>query len=99
AELLGEDSSGPVLMTRADADQVAAASARNPGAAIHGSIVVWRPALERPGRVLVITAGTPELPAAEECRVTLTAFGFRPQTLTDVGVAGVHRLAVSVDEL
>jgi NCAIR mutase (PurE)-related protein len=60
---------------------------------------VWRPALERPGRVLVITAGTADLPVAEECRVTLTAFGFRPQTLTDVGVAGVHRLAVSVDEL
>jgi NCAIR mutase (PurE)-related protein len=86
-------------MTRAGADQVAAATARNPGARGSGPTVVWRPALERPGRVLVVTAGTADLPVADECRTTLDAFGFRPRPLTDVGVAGVHRLVVSADEL
>jgi NCAIR mutase (PurE)-related protein len=49
--------------------------------------------------VLVVTAGTADLPVAQECTATLAAFGFRPEPLTDVGVAGVHRLLVSADEL
>ncbi|MCU1449249.1 MAG: 1-(5-phosphoribosyl)-5-amino-4-imidazole-carboxylate carboxylase [Acidimicrobiales bacterium] len=99
AELLAEEGGGPVLLTRADDKQVDAATARNPNAVRTGSTVVWRPNLERPGRVLVITAGTADLPVAEECSATLTAYGFRPQVLADVGVAGVHRLAASVDDL
>jgi NCAIR mutase (PurE)-related protein len=99
AELLADESAGPVLMTRADAEQIAAATSRNPGAIASGPTVVWRPALERPGRVLVVTAGTADLPVAQECTATLAAFGFRPEPLTDVGVAGVHRLLVSADEL
>ena len=99
AELLAEEGGGPVLLTRADAEQSAAAIARNPGATVSGSTLTWRPALDRPGRVLVVTAGTADLPIAQECNATLSAFGFRPQSLTDVGVAGVHRLLVSADEL
>jgi NCAIR mutase (PurE)-related protein len=99
AELLADEGAGPVLMTRANREQVATAVARNPGAAVTGTTVVWRPALHRPGRVVVVTAGTADLPVATECATTLAAFGFRPDTLTDVGVAGVHRLLVSVDEL
>jgi NCAIR mutase (PurE)-related protein len=99
AELLADESDGPVLMTRADAEQIAAATTRNPGAIGAGPTVVWRPALERPGRVLVVTAGTADLPVAQECTATLAAFGLRPEPLTDVGVAGVHRLLVSADEL
>jgi NCAIR mutase (PurE)-related protein len=49
--------------------------------------------------VLVITAGTADLPVAEECLATLTAFGFRAQTLPDCGVAGIHRLLATVDDL
>src|SRR5205823_4654474 len=99
AELLAESDGGPVLLTRADEAQVAAALARNPEGVRTGSTVVWRPRLERPGRVLVVTAGTADLPVAEECVATLGAYGFRPHLLTDVGVAGVHRLTASVDEL
>jgi NCAIR mutase (PurE)-related protein len=99
AELLTEEGGGPVLLTRADAEQQAAAIAHNPGASVDGSTLTWRPALARPGRVLVVTAGTADIPIARECTATLVAFGFRPQSLTDVGVAGVHRLLVSVDEL
>src|SRR5437763_14514695 len=52
AELLA-DGDGPVLLTRADDDQAAAALARNPGGARRGTTVVWREAPDRPGRILV----------------------------------------------
>jgi NCAIR mutase (PurE)-related protein len=99
AELLAEDGGGPVLLTRADDVQAGAALERNPGGARVDSTLVWRPRLERPGRVLVVTAGTADLPVARECEATLRAYGFRPDVLADVGVAGVHRLTASVDEL
>jgi pyridinium-3,5-biscarboxylic acid mononucleotide synthase len=99
AELLAEPGSGPVLLTRASDAQAEAAEAANPGGVRTGSTLAWRSALERPGRVLVLTAGTADLPVADECTATLTAHGFRPVQLADVGVAGVHRLLASFDEL
>ncbi len=44
------------------------------------------------GRVLVVTAGTSDLPVAEEAAVTASAVGCEVDRLTDVGVAGIHRL-------
>jgi len=44
------------------------------------------------GYVLVISAGTADIPVAEEARVTAEAMGARVRTLYDVGVAGLHRL-------
>lgn len=44
------------------------------------------------GLVLVITAGTSDIPVAEEAAVTLNLMGNRVKKLYDVGVAGVHRL-------
>ena len=98
AELLAEPM-GPVLLTRADDEQAEAALARSPGGQRHGATVVWRPAGARPGRVPVITAGTADLPVAEECVVTLRTLGWRPQLLADCGVAGVHRLLATLDEV
>ena len=106
-ELL-EEPGGPVLLTRADPDQVAAAevAAEAAGhgrgtATITGSLstLVWRPAEKRPGRVLLLTAGTADQPVADECRAVLTALGFAPMLLHDCGVAGLHRLLGSLDEL
>lgn len=99
AELLAEPDGGPVLLTRAADAQAAAAMEASPEAVRTGTTVAWRSGLERPGRVLVVTAGTADLPVATECTATLTAHGFRPAVLADVGVAGVHRLLTSVDEL
>ncbi len=99
AELLREPDAGAVLLTRVDDEQSAAALALNPGGTRRGRTVVWRPAPPRPGRVMVVTAGTADLPVAEECVVTLEAYGFRPQLHADCGVAGVHRLMASLDEL
>jgi hypothetical protein len=42
--------------------------------------------------VLVITAGTSDLPVAEEAAVTLNALGLGAERLADVGVAGIHRI-------
>ena len=44
------------------------------------------------GYVLVVSAGTSDIPVAEEARVTAETMGARVRTLYDVGVAGIHRL-------
>jgi NCAIR mutase (PurE)-related protein len=51
------------------------------------------------GAVLVVTAGTSDLPVAEEAAVTARAFGNPVERLTDVGVAGIHRLLAAGDAL
>jgi NCAIR mutase (PurE)-related protein len=99
AELLSDGGTAPVILTRADDQQAAAALARNPGGERTATTLVWRPAPERPERVVVVTAGTADLPVADECGATLLAYGFRPGRITDAGVAGVHRLLASTDEL
>ncbi|MGH9222390.1 MAG: nickel pincer cofactor biosynthesis protein LarB [Acidimicrobiales bacterium] len=102
AELLAEPGEGPVLLTRASEQQARAAEARNPGAVRTGRTLAWRVRGDeetRPARVLVLTAGTADLPVAEECVAVLSAFGVRPLLVADVGVAGVHRLLVTADEL
>ena len=48
---------------------------------------------------LIVTAGTTDLPVAEEAAVTLDACGARVSRLTDVGVAGIHRLLAQQDVL
>ncbi len=94
----------PVVLTRASDEQVAAALAAHPGGCVTAhapgwSTVAWDAAPARPGRVLVVTAGTADLPAATECTAVLEALGFRPHLTADCGVAGVHRLLATVDEL
>ena len=56
------------------------------------------PAVEK-GTVLVITAGTSDLPVAEEAAVCARAFGAQVERLTDVGVAGIHRLLSRGEQL
>jgi NCAIR mutase (PurE)-related protein len=51
------------------------------------------------GTVLVITAGTSDLPVAEEAAVTLRAAGDCVDRLTDVGVAGIHRVLTQRERL
>jgi NCAIR mutase (PurE)-related protein len=98
AELLAEPG-GPVLLTRINDEQADAALSRNPGGVRTASTVVWRRSPVRSERVVILTAGTADLPVAEECRVTLGAFGYRPHLVADCGVAGIHRLVGELDEL
>ncbi len=60
----------------------------------------------RPGRrargqrgFLIVSAGTADLPVAEEAAVTAEALGLAPERLFDVGVAGIHRLLEQSDRL
>ena len=99
AELLDEPSGGPVLLTRATDAQADACLTRNPQGMRVGTTLLWRPAAERPGRVIVVTAGTADLPVADECVTTLAAYGIRARLIADCGVAGVHRLLATYDEL
>ncbi len=57
-------------------------------------IITYRryPPLLKKGTVLVITAGTADLPVAEEAKATLELMGNRVEMLFDVGVAGLHRV-------
>ena len=51
------------------------------------------------GLVLVITAGTSDIPVAEEAAITLELMGERTERLFDVGVSGLHRLFDKIDKL
>jgi pyridinium-3,5-biscarboxylic acid mononucleotide synthase len=99
---------GPVLLTRATEAQVKAVSAVatalgfGPGAVSESgafSTVVFRPAPPRPGTVVVVTAGTADLPVATECVAVLGALGFAASLLADCGVAGLHRLLAEIDTI
>lgn len=46
----------------------------------------------RPGRISILSAGTADLPIAEEAAITAELCGFQVKRLWDVGVAGIHRL-------
>jgi pyridinium-3,5-biscarboxylic acid mononucleotide synthase len=70
---------GRVLVLDRQAGAAPAASA----AAVEGAVAPY---------VAVVTAGTSDLPVAEEAAVTLQFLGARVERVTDVGVAGLHRL-------
>lgn len=90
---------GPVLLTRATPEQHDALVAAHAGATVVGTTLSWRRAAERAGSVLVITAGTSDLPVADECAAVLDAHGVTVDRLTDVGVAGLHRLLADIDQV
>jgi NCAIR mutase (PurE)-related protein len=58
-----------------------------------------RGAREAGGTILVVSAGTSDLPVAEEAAVVAEAFGHRVARLADVGVAGLHRLLAETGRL
>ncbi|CAA9240034.1 MAG: Circadian phase modifier [uncultured Acidimicrobiales bacterium] len=98
AELLAHGH-GPVVLTRTDDGQRVAVLQAHPGALVTGRTLVWRPAAARDAGVVVVTAGTADLPVAEEAVAVLAAFGFAAKLLADCGVAGLHRLLDHLDDL
>lgn len=96
-ELLAHADDGPVLLSRATPEQATAVLEAHPAGELWGTTVVWQPAPARADRILVITAGTSDLPVADECALTLAAHGVQADRLSDVGVAGLHRLLADVD--
>ena len=84
------------LVTRADRKIFAAVRRVSRAARFHplsGTIVIRRNReMTGKGIILVVSAGTSDIPVAEEAQVTATVMGNRVETLYDVGVAGLHRL-------
>ena len=56
------------------------------------------PVAEGKGMVAVVSAGTSDLPVAQEAVVTARAMGSRVESIFDVGVAGIHRLLAYRDQ-
>src|SRR6478735_5505421 len=85
----------PLLATRATR-QVATLIKRLDRRAVYHEearvVSIRDPRRQLRGHVLVITAGTADVPVAEEARVTAEVMGSRVERLYDVGVAGIHRL-------
>lgn len=105
----------PVLVTRAPQETYAAVAAVAPSAEYHAlarGIVIPADAAadaESAGAgappptpvegLLIVTAGTADLPVAEEAALTASLMGCPPQRINDVGVAGLHRLLSQLDAL
>ncbi len=87
---------GNILATRASRETFQQVQQHFPQAAFNElsrTIVVQRDNnLYAPGTILVVSAGTADIPVAEEAAVTAELMGNRVETLYDVGVAGIHRL-------
>jgi pyridinium-3,5-biscarboxylic acid mononucleotide synthase len=92
-----------ILVTRANKEQYERVREVEPSAEFHETarvIVVHRDdAIRGKGTVMVISAGTSDIPVAEEASVTLKVMGNTVETLYDVGVSGLHRLLGRRDRL
>jgi NCAIR mutase (PurE)-related protein len=89
------DKSGRLLVTRLDRDGFRALQATVADAEYHElagvATVDRRPRPLLPG-VCVACAGTGDLPVAEEAAITARMMGHEPLLISDIGVAGIHRL-------
>lgn len=96
AMLLQKDSKENILITRADARIFKAVKRMNRSAKFHaasGVIAIERSAeVTGKGTILVVSAGTSDIPVSEEALLTAQMMGNRAEHLYDVGVAGIHRL-------
>jgi pyridinium-3,5-biscarboxylic acid mononucleotide synthase len=94
---------GTFLGTRASAEMAERLKARFPALAWHPVARVVHLGGEWPARhtgtILVVSAGTSDLPVAEEAAIVADAFGHTVDRLIDVGVAGIHRLLAATDQL
>jgi pyridinium-3,5-biscarboxylic acid mononucleotide synthase len=92
------------LVTRASAEVRSALGARFPSAATNDvartvRLTVAERSAQDVGPLLIVTAGTSDLPVAEEAAETAAALGLAVVRLNDVGVAGIHRLLARAGEL
>jgi NCAIR mutase (PurE)-related protein len=92
------------LVTRADEtlrDALTAVYADAEVDALGRTVLLRRAGAPAPAEsgALVVTAGTGDLPVAQECIATLRAFGHGARRVADVGVAGIHRVLAQQETL
>ncbi|MCG6567467.1 nickel pincer cofactor biosynthesis protein LarB [Tessaracoccus sp. ZS01] len=94
---------GTVLFTRATPEQLTAIRDELPGVFIDdtASLAAWpgEPPAPSGGRVVVVCAGTSDLPVAREAALTARYLGREVTEVVDVGVAGLTRVIARLDEL
>ena len=86
-----------ILVTRIDPAKAARVTAAISHATYHADarMLIWekeKPIPSGRGKVLIISAGTSDIPVAREAALTAEMMGNPVDTLFDVGVAGIHRL-------
>jgi hypothetical protein len=97
------DKSPNLLVTRADceiADAVKEIAAEAEYFPLSGAIRVWRERkMHGKGVISVVSAGTSDIPVAQEARVTCEVMGNEAAEIFDIGVAGIHRVIASSERL
>lgn len=98
------DGNERILVTRADAEDYEAVRVVAPQAVYHQDARIIaigdRPEPENTkGPIAIVTAGTSDIPVAEEAAITAEYFGNRVDRIYDVGVAGIHRLFGRIDQI
>lgn len=102
AQKLYELSSSNILATRADKETFLKLSSEIPEAEYNESartITIRKGQQKVAGNILVITAGTSDIPVAEEAAVTAEVMGNKVERLYDMGVAGLHRVLAQSEKL
>ena len=88
--------SGNVLITRASKATAEIVLSQLPGGEhfpASGAIRFWGDRTIRgKGKIVVVCAGTSDMPVAEEAQITAEVMGNEVETIHDIGVAGIHRL-------
>ncbi|MGD9824822.1 nickel pincer cofactor biosynthesis protein LarB [Desulfobacter sp.] len=99
-----EKSENIVLVTRIDQEKAATVLSRFPHAQYFDDAHLLKiekhpPAITGRGTILIVSAGTSDIPVAMEAFLTAKAMGNQVKTLFDVGVAGIHRLFAHQEDL
>lgn len=94
---------GGALATRVDPDKAAAVRALVPEAVVHATaraVTLGTPAARPPaGQIAIVCAGTSDLPIADEAALVAEFLGAPVTRISDVGVAGLHRLLARLGEI
>jgi pyridinium-3,5-biscarboxylic acid mononucleotide synthase len=101
-ETLLEKNQGNILLTRASDEVYEEVRAACPEAEYHRQaryILIRREERELVGKIVVITAGTADIPVAEEAAIVAELTGNAVERLYDVGVSGMHRIMSRADVL
>lgn len=93
---------GEVLGTRASQEQYALIQEKYPQTSydpVSRIIKAEKPGKVKEGKIVVCTAGTADIPVAEEAAQTAEFFGSYVERIYDVGVAGLHRLLAKLEQI
>ncbi|MDI6727470.1 MAG: nickel pincer cofactor biosynthesis protein LarB [Thermodesulfovibrionales bacterium] len=84
--------SGRFLITKASEEIYRTLNLKKAKFYPESKIISYGETKNKKGHILIISAGTSDIPVAEEAEVTASFLGSRTERLYDVGVAGIHRL-------